>query len=221
MGESATRPVFQASGLHVHRGGSLLVENFELQLQRGMRTGLVGPSGSGKTSLLRVLCGLDNPSRGSLELAGQDPEALGWPHFRRRVVFVCAEPVVFETSVLDNVLRPGTYASSSGPFDEDDARDLLTALGLGSKLDALATELSFGERHRVALARAIMVQPDVLLLDEPTTGLDDAAVAALEDTLKECSDRRGTAMLIASHDLAHLGRLCGQEIRISPPEVTV
>jgi ABC-type iron transport system FetAB ATPase subunit len=208
-------PLFSARDLAVSRGGRRLVASFGLDLLPGECVALQAPSGGGKTSLLRVLGGLDDPRRGTLQLRGATPDELTWPVYRRRVQLVAQEPVLPAGTVGAALARPFDYRSAQGAFDPAAATELLAALfAHPPALTRDAAALSVGERQRVALARALLAGPSVLLLDEPTSALDPAATVRLEEAVTRHLRSAGAAALVVSHEPAQVSRWCGRSVSI-------
>jgi putative ABC transport system ATP-binding protein len=179
----------------------------DLDLAAGEAVALLGPSGSGKTLLLRAIADLD-PNDGEVSLEGQDRSAMPAPAWRRTVTYLAAEP--------------GWWASTPAAHfaDPDAARALLPELKLSpALLDRPLTELSTGERHRIALVRVLIQEPKVLLLDEPTSGLDQDTTHAVEAVLRSHL-ARGTAVLFSTHDEELAARLAGRRIRLASGRVT-
>jgi putative ABC transport system ATP-binding protein len=177
---------------------------------------MYGPSGCGKTTLFRTLCGLIDGAGGGVLLEGQAPEELGWPAFRRRVVLVSQQPGLIDLSVRENLARPFSYRSASTPFPEDTAAQWLERLGVPpTRWHEPAGTLSVGQQQRVALVRALLVEPAVLLLDEPTSALDDAAADSVEGLIAELCEARGLAVLTTSHDRARMNAWCSRQVDLA------
>ena len=193
-----------------------LLRDVSFRLRPGERIALHGPSGCGKTSLLRGLAGLDDLAQGTVALGGSSPEQVGWPHWRRQVTYVAQEPVLWEGSVRDNLARPFRYRTVAEPFPEAVAGAWLERLGLGKSPADDATRLSVGERQRVALIRALVVKPAVVLLDEPTSALDASARSAVESLIRECCDREGLAAVVVTHLESQAQQWCDAELDLRP-----
>lgn len=181
-----------------------------LRLALGNHGLLLGPSGSGKTTLLHTLAGLLVPDRGRVLLLGHDLRAAGSAgRDRLRAAHV---GIVFQQlhligaiSVIDN-LRLARRLAGQGP-DDDLVWVLLDRVGLADRAAALPDQLSQGERQRVAVARALVNRPALLLADEPTSALDDDNCAAILDLLLEQAALSGATLLVATHDQRLVSRL--------------
>jgi ABC-type lipoprotein export system ATPase subunit len=171
----------------------------DLRVDAGELVALVGPSGSGKSTLLALLCGWETPDEGTLgylgPLAGRRPEGLGW---RDLALVPQALGLVADLSLADNVLLPARLRGSAAT-EEARARALLSGFGLAHLADRYPHQASLGEQQRVAVARALLLRPAVLLADEPTAHQDRDHAAGLLDAVSEAA-RGGSAVLIATHD---------------------
>jgi lipoprotein-releasing system ATP-binding protein len=195
------------------RSGALTVlRDVSFQLDRGDSLVVMGPSGSGKSTLLHILGTLDRPSCGTVRLDGQDPFALPEPELadyrNRNVGFVFQDHHLLpQCTVLENVLVPTLVNSSAKrPETEKWAKQLLHRVGLGARLDHRPAELSGGERQRVAVARALVLKPVLLLADEPTGNLDRQAAHAVGELLLELHREQRTMLVVVTHspELARL-----------------
>lgn len=206
-------PLLTATDLRIVAGGRILADRVSLKLHAGERLALVGPSGCGKTTLLRTIAALSPVVRGKIVLRGQPPAAHGWPTYRRHVVYVQQRPAMLDASVGANLRRPFQYAANRREYPPDRARQLLETVRLDPAIRSEpARRLSVGEQQRVALVRALLIEPEVLLLDEPTAALDGSASDAVADLLADQSRARGLAMIVATHDTALAARLCPRQV---------
>ena len=181
----------------------------EWKVAQGERWLILGPSGCGKSTLLHVLAGLIQPSEGEVEVSGESLRRLDGARldrWRASTVGIVLQALhlVRHLSVRDN-LRLAQYLAQ---VPQDDARiaDTLGALGVGEKAARRPSELSQGEQQRVAIARAVVNRPKLLLADEPTANLDDAAAAKVVDLLSEQAARHGATLVVATHDARVKGK---------------
>jgi lipoprotein-releasing system ATP-binding protein len=188
------------------RSGALTVlRDVNLTLDRGEAVAVMGPSGSGKSTLLHILGTLDTPTGGSVRLEGTDPFALperDLAAFRnRRIGFVFQDHHLLpQCSVLENVLVPTLVSRDTRPTEtEGYARQLLDRVGLADRLDHRPAELSGGERQRVAVARALVLKPVLLLADEPTGNLDRKNAEAIGELLLELHREEQNILVTVTH----------------------
>jgi putative ABC transport system ATP-binding protein len=218
-------PLVQIRNLHLTvpaaAGPVNILRGIDLDLGRGEAVGLIGPSGSGKTSLLMVLAGLERASSGSVRLAGSEVTALdedSLARLRRTHVGIVFQAfhLIPTMTALENVAVPLELAGRADAFDR--AREALRAVGLGHRLSHLPGQLSGGEQQRTALARACVVEPLLLLADEPTGNLDHATGAAVMDLLFEMRAAHGSTLLLITHDADLAGR-CDRCVHMSDGRV--
>ena len=176
--------------------------NFEIP--QGQFVSIVGPSGSGKTTLLGLLAGLDTPSKGTVVLDGADMAGLDEDARARlrgeKVGFIFQSFQLIPTlTAMENVQVPLELRGETGA--EPRARELLTRVGLGHRLDHFPTQLSGGEQQRVAIARAFSNQPRILFADEPTGNLDVNTGAKIVELLETLNRESGSTVIIVTHDL--------------------
>lgn len=201
------------------RNGSLpVLRGVSMEMQRGQALAVMGPSGSGKSTLLHILGTLDQPTSGSVRLAERDPFGLSEPalaDFRNRHIgFIFQDHHLLpQCSVLENVLIP-TLASASKPANNDWAKELLERVGLKERMQHRPAELSGGERQRVAVARALIMHPVLLLGDEPTGNLDRRTAAAVGELLLEMHRRENTILIVVTHS-TELARLMPQRMEMN------
>jgi ABC-type lipoprotein export system ATPase subunit len=181
----------------------VIVAGFHLVLTAGVMHCVAGRSGSGKTSLLRVAVALSAPTRGAVRWHGQRVDELNAAELararREHMSYVDQDATVIEQlSAIDNVLLPAVPAGID-KATEARAADLLDLFGLSQHARHLAGALSGGERQRLALARALLLRPRLVAVDEPTASLDRASADAVIEALRVVS-REGAAVLAASHD---------------------
>jgi putative ABC transport system ATP-binding protein len=205
---TSSRPVLHTSGLSKTFGSGpglvRAVDGVDLDVATGETVGIMGPSGCGKSTLLFLLGGLERPSAGEIELAGQpvsggSERALA--HLRRTEIGFVFQSfyLMDELTAAENVELPGLLAGRSPRAARARARELLEQVGLANRAEFLPSALSGGQRQRVAIARALVNRPVIVLADEPTGNLDSSAtveVLRLFETLHES----GQTLVIVTHD---------------------
>ena len=202
--------IIEATGLTKEfaraRGGKRLftaVHPLDISLEERQLTVVSGHSGSGKSTLANMLAGILTPTAGYVRLDGTDLYSLRDEELSRlrneRIGLVPQGHTALRAlTVLDNVLLPSIlYTKDEAPADR--ARELLASVGLGDLADAAPTELSGGELRRMAIARALLMDPAIVVADEPTAGLDSANATAALTLLRDAADR-GAAVLVVSHE---------------------
>ncbi len=188
------------------RGERKIFDDISLTIPRGKITAIMGPSGTGKTTLLRIIGGQIRPESGNVKVDGQDICSMNRQElfsFRRNLGMLFQSSALFtDLSVYENVAFPMRVHTN---LSEELIRDLvmmkLNAVGLRGARDLMPSELSGGMARRVALARAIALDPDLLMYDEPFTGQDPIAMGVLVSLIRELNNALGTTSLLVSHDI--------------------
>ncbi len=202
--EGLTRSVRGANGAE-----QKILDRVSFEVAAGEIFAVVGPSGSGKSSLLRCLNALDEPDEGEVVFEGRSLRDWPLPELRRRAAILTQTPDMFPGSVQDNLMAPLRLRDGrrAEPGDER-FKALLASVGLDeSFLARQAATLSVGQQQRVAFARALVLQPRLALLDEPTASLDPAAAGAFLEQLSGYSRREGLTVVIVTHQLEHARRV--------------
>ena len=194
-----------------------ILQDIDLEVMPGEAVGIVGASGSGKSTLLGLLAGLDTPSAGRVELDGRDLFSLdedGRAVLRARLLGFVFQSfhLLPALNALENVMLPLELAGDGAAAHR--AVAMLNRVGLGERLHHYPKTLSGGEQQRVALARAFVIEPKLLLADEPTGNLDAATGADIIDLLFELNAERGTTLALVTHD-EMLARRCSRLIRLA------
>jgi tungstate transport system ATP-binding protein len=184
--------------------GVAILDRVTLAFRAGPLNVLIGPNGSGKTSLLRAAMGLLPPSAGKITWGARAKS----PPLRRAIVF--QRPTMLRRSAVGNILYALAAAGIPHAARRARAEEMLDLVGLSALADRPARRLSGGEQQRLALARALAKDPEILFLDEPTASLDPAATKALEDIIRNVA-ARGIKVVMSTHDLGEARRL-GDEI---------
>jgi len=196
-----------------------ILDDVSLEVVAGETVAVVGVSGSGKSTLLGLLAGLDLPTSGTVELAGQSLTTLdedGRAELRRgKVGFVFQNfQLLGGLNAMENVLLPLELVSDHDSRAlETTARNALEAVGLGDRLEHFAGQLSGGEQQRVAIARAYAPEPTILFADEPTGNLDRETGNTVIDLLMKLNAERGTTLFIVTHD-SNLAARCDRQFEI-------
>jgi lipoprotein-releasing system ATP-binding protein len=182
----------------------VVLREVTFSLERGESVSIVGRSGSGKSTLLQILGTLDTPTTGSVRLDGHDPFTLAEPDlaaFRNRHIgFVFQEHHLLpQLSVLENVLIPALAAGRPTAEQRRRAEELLERVGLSQRTAHRPAELSGGERQRVAVARALLLKPALILADEPTGNLDRANAVAIGRLLRELQQAERAMLVVVTH----------------------
>ncbi|KPK07201.1 MAG: ABC transporter [Betaproteobacteria bacterium SG8_39] len=222
-----TKTVLEARGIGktVKSGDRDLVilRDIDLAVTQGEAVAVVGASGSGKSTLLAILAGLDQPSTGTVHLDGAELGALD--EDARAALRGRAVGFVFQSfqllpalTALENVMLPLEIAAVSGA--EAAARAVLERVGLGERLQHYPKHLSGGEQQRVALARAFVVQPKLLLADEPTGSLDAESGAGVIKLIFDMNREAGTTLVMVTHDET-LAQRCARVVRLAAGRIVV
>lgn len=192
--------------------GRRLVDSVSISVEKGEVAAIFGPSGSGKSSLLRLLNRLDEPSEGTVLLDGEDYRGIAPRELRRRVGMLLQQPFLFPGSVAENLMYgPVMHGERLSPKSVD---DLLDGVGLPGYGERDVARLSGGEAQRVSLARTLANGPEILLLDEPTTALDQAARLGVEELICNIIQQRGLTCVIVTHDGAQAIRMADRAIAL-------
>jgi putative ABC transport system ATP-binding protein len=209
-----TSPVPVIEARHLHKtvddaGGVLtILHDISFSLSQGESAAVVGASGSGKTTLLSLIAGLDTPSQGSVQYGvnGQATDIFALDEDARAALRGQLVGFVFQSfqlvgnlTALENVMLPLELQGRTGEA-RDRAKEMLQRVGLGERLGHYPKYLSGGEQQRVALARAFVVQPKILLADEPTGNLDHATGERIIELMFDLNRERGTTLVLVTHD---------------------
>ncbi len=185
--------------------GTNLLSDINFEIANGERVAIFGPSGAGKSTLIRLLNRLDEPTAGTVYLEGQDYRQIPPRTLRRRLGMVMQQPNLFPGTVAENI-RFGPMVQGNS-LDDEKIKALLSGVDLEGYSDRDISKLSGGEAQRVNLARTLANQPEVLLLDEPTSSLDEAARREVEETIMSVLQSRDVTCILVSHDQSQVERL--------------
>lgn len=198
--------MIEVAGVYKHFGRVPLLEGIDFAVARGGRFGVIGPAASGKSVLLKLLCGLETPSRGQIRLDGADLGSLdeaALMELRMRIGFLFQNYALFDfLSVQDNVAFP---LRRLGITDEDEiesrVRDRLKLVGLLGSEQKMPDEISGGMKKRVGIARATVARPEIVIYDEPTAGLDPVTTQKVYDLIESDQEATGCTVIFVSSDV--------------------
>jgi tungstate transport system ATP-binding protein len=193
--------LFRLSHIRHNYNGRFVLDIDELTIQRGELFAIVGPSGAGKSTLLRLLNFLESPSAGDICYKDQTMPPLD---LTRQITTVFQHPILLHRTVRENVSYGLRLRDQR---DDHRVEEIIARVGLAAFAASAADSLSGGERQRIALARALVLNPEVLLLDEPTANLDPHNVSQIESIIREENETHGTTILLVTHNVFQAKRL--------------
>lgn len=200
--------VIETHNLTRQFGALVAVHDVNLRIARGEVFGFLGPNGAGKTTTVRLLNGVLNPSAGEVRVLGMDPVRQG-PAVRRRTGVLTESPVHYESlSARDNLSIFGELYGVSSDQLPGRVDALLKMFDLAERADDKVAGFSKGMKQRLALARALIHEPDILFLDEPTAGLDPEAARQVTELIERLSEEEGRTIFLCTHNLVEAERLC-------------
>jgi phospholipid/cholesterol/gamma-HCH transport system ATP-binding protein len=200
-------PVVAVEGLHKSFGAQKVLNGISLAVRRGETLAVLGRSGTGKSVLLRLVIGLEKPDSGSVQIHGQDIGGLALDQLgeiRKKMGFLFQHAALYDSlTVEQNVAFPLQHHKKG--MSKSEQRDRVTALlaevGMEGALAKMPSDISGGMQKRVGLARALALEPDILLLDEPTAGLDPISAAEIDDLVLKLQQEHHMASIVVTHDL--------------------
>jgi tungstate transport system ATP-binding protein len=198
MNEKTT--LLHVEGLQIRRGGVQVLDLPRFSVSAEEKVAVIGPNGAGKSSLLLGLACLIERDHGTITFQGEEVTTRGETRFRRRIAMVFQEPLLFDTTVLDNVAEGLRIRGWGRPEAREVAMESLELFRVGQLAGRSAHKLSGGEAQRVSLARAFAVRPKLILMDEPFSSLDLPTRIVLAEDLGRILHESGTAAIIATHD---------------------
>ncbi|MFC9129032.1 ABC transporter ATP-binding protein [Streptomyces sp. NPDC057099] len=220
---AAFQPVVVLEDVHKEFGDTKALDGMTLEIGAGEAVAVMGPSGCGKSTLLNMVAGLDRPTSGRVQVAGQDLSQLnetGLALFRRRHIGMIFQffNLIDDLPALDNVALAAQLTGTSARQARRRALELLDELGVADRKDVYPAALSGGERQRVAVARALMNRPALLLADEPTGALDSRSGEQVMDLLIDLN-QIGQTLLIVTHDRNLATRCASRLIEVADGRV--
>ena len=186
-------------------GSQTVLNGIDLTIGKGETVAVLGRSGTGKSVLLKLLVGLQKPDSGSIQIHGQEitalpPEELN--ELRSRIGFLFQEAALYDSLTLEeNVAFPLKHHKNHKQAHQARARELLAVVGMEKDLDKMPSQISGGMKKRVGLARALALEPDIVLFDEPTAGLDPITAGEIEELILELQKERQMSSVVVTHDL--------------------
>jgi phospholipid/cholesterol/gamma-HCH transport system ATP-binding protein len=203
--KKADSPVI-VTGLRKSFGKQTVLDGIDLRVERGETVAVLGRSGTGKSVLLKLLIGLEKPDAGSIQILGQEINGIPMDalnEIRKKMGFLFQQSALYDSlSVAENVEFPlSRHSKLSESERKQKARQLLQSVGLERDLGKMPSEISGGMQKRVALARAIALDPEVVLFDEPTTGLDPITASEIADLIIKLREERQITSIVVTHDM--------------------
>jgi phospholipid/cholesterol/gamma-HCH transport system ATP-binding protein len=204
--------IIRISDVLFHRGDKVILDDVSMDIRRGSIVAIMGPSGVGKTTILRLISGQLHPSRGSIEVNGKQVSTLS-----HRELYKCREDIgvllqngalFTDLTVFENIATPlREHTKLSEEEINDRVMDKLESVGLTGTEDLMPHSLSGGMARRVALARAVIMNPKIVLFDEPMTGLDPIAMSTVRRLIRETNDQLGLTSVIVTHNVEQMIKL--------------
>ena len=212
MGIKLTDPIIRIRNLVFRRADRTILDNVSIDIPRGAMVAIMGPSGVGKTTILRLISGQLRPDSGSVEVNGQmvsEMSSRQLHNFRKDVGVLLQNGALFtDLTVFENVATPiREHARLPEPLVRRLVMTKLHAVGLGGTEELMPHELSGGMARRVALARAVVMDPKIVLFDEPMTGLDPIAISTVSRLMRETNDALGLTSIVVTHNVVQMARL--------------
>jgi phospholipid/cholesterol/gamma-HCH transport system ATP-binding protein len=222
-----TIPAVSIVDLHKSFGEQKVLNGINLRVGRGETLAVLGRSGTGKSVLLRIIVGLQKPDSGAVRIHGQDIEGLDLDHLnsiRMKMGFSFQHSALYDSlTVEQNVMFPLQHhrKEMSRSMQRDRARELLAEVGMEGQIEKMPSEISGGMQKRVGLARALALKPDILLLDEPTAGLDPISSAEIDDLILKLQSEHQMASIVVTHDLHSAKLIAGRLALIDRGSVVI
>lgn len=195
----------------------LVLDIEKLNIKNGRITGIIGPNGSGKTTLLNIIAGLDEDFYGEINFDGRllDNE------IGKKMTLVFQKPYLFKRTVYDNIAYPLKIRKLDKVTVNQKVNTMMNKLDIGTLKNQKAHTLSGGESQKVSLARALVFEPDLLLLDEPTSNIDADSVKVMERELIKYNEEKNATIIIVTHNMEQAKRLCTDYVHLDKGRVMI
>jgi phospholipid/cholesterol/gamma-HCH transport system ATP-binding protein len=210
--EANTDAIIRVRDVVFRRGRRTILDGISMDIRRGAIVAFMGPSGVGKTTILRLISGQLQADEGTIQVNGQDVGSMSagaLQRFRRNIGVLLQDGALFtDLTVFENIATPvREHTNLPEPLVRRLVMSKLSAVGLGGIEDRMPHELSGGMARRVAFARAVVLDPAIMLYDEPLTGLDPIAVSTIRTLMRETNDTLGLTSLVVTHNVAQMSQL--------------
>jgi len=225
--EDGSAPVIAVDGLRKAFGSQRVLNGISLAVKRGETLAVLGRSGTGKSVLLRIIIGLEKPDSGSVRIHGQDIAGLALDQLgevRKKMGFLFQHAALYDSlTVGQNVAFPLQHHKKEMSRSEqgDRVKQLLAEVGMEGDLEKMPSDISGGMQKRVGLARALALEPDVLLLDEPTAGLDPISSGEIDDLILKLQQEHHMASIVVTHDLHSAKTIAGRLALLNEGNVVI
>ena len=226
-GKDGSVPVVAVENVYKSFDGHKVLNGINLQVNQGETLAVLGRSVTGKSVLLRLIIGLDTPDSGSICIHGQDIAGLALDHLgeiRKKMGFLFQQAALYDSlTVWENVAFPLEHHRRDMPKTEraDRVRQLLVEVGLDGDIDKMPSDISGGMQKRVGLARALALEPEILLLDEPTAGLDPISSGEIDELILKLQKERKMASIVVTHDLHSAKTIAGRLALLNEGDVVI
>ncbi|WP_202707854.1 energy-coupling factor ABC transporter ATP-binding protein [Sporosalibacterium faouarense] len=198
----------EIKNLKKYFGTKMILDIEELKFKKNIITGIIGPNGAGKSTLINILAGLDKEYQGSITY---NKEKFNDSMYLD-ITLVFQKPYLLNRKVYEDVAYPLKIRKLKKSVVKEKTNEILKELGIYHLRDQKSTQLSGGEAQKVSLARAVIIEPELILLDEPTSSIDEDSISTLERVLKEYNKEYNTTIIIITHDIEQAYRLCDEII---------
>src|SRR5271154_6347931 len=225
--KNASPPVVATEDLHKSFGSQKVLNGISLAVRRGETLAVLGRSGTGKSVLLRLIIGLQKPDSGAVRVHGQDITGLDLDQLgeiRKKMGFLFQHAALYDSlTVEQNVAFPLQHHRKDMPASEqnDRVKKLLTEVGMEGSFEKMPSDISGGMQKRVGLARALILEPDILLLDEPTAGLDPISAGEIDDLVLKLQQEHHMASIVVTHDLHSAKTIANRLVLLNEGQIVI